>query len=241
LPSGSPTSRGRRYFSPRVGVISAALFALSPWAIVYSRKIWSPNLIPICSCSFLIALHAFLVEKRPRAALWLILLVGVALQFHFSTAVLVVLIAAAVVMGRDTLRWRYLAIGLAGVAVLYAPDFCYIVAEGHVYAAGYGPGLSAARRFVTSLRDTLTAGSDDRMSHLLGSHSATAFPLSLAFGIFSAAGLGASCRGWRTGRLAQARPLLALWFILPLVALTVLVTVVPLVQASARHATGDEH
>jgi 4-amino-4-deoxy-L-arabinose transferase-like glycosyltransferase len=50
---------GKLYFSARVGRISAALFALSPWAIVYSRKIWAPNLLPICSCLCLIALHAF--------------------------------------------------------------------------------------------------------------------------------------------------------------------------------------
>ena len=213
---------GRRYFSPPVGLISAALFALSPWAIVYSRKIWAPNLLPICSCAFLIALHEFLVEKRPRAALWLILLLGVALQFHFSAALLVVPLAAAFVIGRDALRRRYLAVGLGGLAILYAPYLWYIVAEGHVYAGGQGPELSAAHRFSTSLRDTLTVGSNDGISHLIGAQSAAAFPLSLAFGIFSAAGLGATCRGWRTGRLAQARTLLAMWFILPLVALSVL-------------------
>jgi 4-amino-4-deoxy-L-arabinose transferase-like glycosyltransferase len=213
---------GRLYFSARVGLISAALFALSPAAIVYSRKIWAPNLLPICSCLFLIALHAFLVERRPRAALGLVLLVGVAFQFHFSAGLLVVLVAVAFVIGRDTLRWRYLAVGLGGVAVLYAPYIWYIVVEGYVYEAGHGPGLSAAGRFAESLRDTLTVGSDDRIPHLLGTHSATAFPVSLAFGIVSAAGLAASCRGWRFGRLAQARALLALWFILPLVALTLL-------------------
>jgi hypothetical protein len=110
---------GRRYFSPRVGVISAALFALSPSAIVCSCKIWSPNLIPD---PFTLILIALFVERRARGALWLILLVGVALQFHFSGAVPFVLVGAAFVIGRDTLGWHYLAIGLGGVAVPYAPD-----------------------------------------------------------------------------------------------------------------------
>ena len=212
----------RRYFSQRVGLISAALFALSPWAIVYSRKIWAPNLLPICSCAFLIALHEFLVEKRPRAALWLILLLGIALQLHFSAAILVVPVAAAFVIGRDALRLRHLAIGLSGLAVLYAPYLWYIVVEGPVYAASNGVELSAGRRFLTSLRETLTVGSDDGISKLVGAQSAAALPLSMAFGIFSAIGLGATCRGWRESRLAQARTLLAIWFILPLVALSVL-------------------
>ena len=105
---------GTRYFSRFVGLASAALFALSPWAIIYSRKIWSPDLLPICTCAFLIALHEFLVEKRSRAAVWLILLAGVAVQFHFSAGVLVVLVLAAFVIGRDTLRWRHVALASVG-------------------------------------------------------------------------------------------------------------------------------
>jgi 4-amino-4-deoxy-L-arabinose transferase-like glycosyltransferase len=213
---------GKRYFSARVGLVSAALFALSPWAIVYSRKIWAPNLIPICSCLFLIALHAFLVERRPRAALWLVVLVGAAFQFHFSAGLLVVPLVAAFLIGRDTLRWRYLALGFGCLAVLYAPYMWYLAVEGYAYEPGGGTTLNALGRFATSLRDTFTVGSDDGISHLLGTHSATAFPVSLVFGIVSAAGLAASCRGWRASRVGQARALLAVWFILPLVALTVL-------------------
>jgi 4-amino-4-deoxy-L-arabinose transferase-like glycosyltransferase len=213
---------GTRYFSRFVGLAAAAFFALSPWAIVYSRKIWSPDLLPICTCAFLIALHEFLVEKRSRAAVWLILLVGVAVQFHFSAGLLAVLVLAAFVIGRDALRARHVALGLGGLAVLYAPYLWYVVVEGHVYAAAHGRDLSTTRRLLTSLRDTLTVGFDDRISHVLGSQSAAAFPLSVAFGTISVAGLVGSCRGWRKRPLAGARALLVVWFILPLVALTVL-------------------
>jgi len=213
---------GRRYFSRYVGLTSAALFALSPWAIVYSRKIWSPELLPICTCSFLIALHAFLVDKRPRAVLWLILLVGVAVQFHFSAGLLAVVVVAAFVIGRDTLRWRFVAIGLACVALLYAPYLWHIIAVGHIYEAVPQEHMSALSRYLTSVRDTLAIGVDDRMSYLLGTQSALAFPLSFALGTISLAGLLGSCRGWRTRLVARARLLLPLWYVLPLVALTLL-------------------
>jgi hypothetical protein len=213
---------GTRYFSRFVGLASAALFALSPWAIIYSRKIWSPDLLPICTCAFLIALHEFLVEKRSRAAVWLILLVGVAVQFHFSAGLLAVLVLAAFVIGRDTLRRRHVALGVVGLAALYVPYLWHIAMEGHVYAAADGPNMSVARRLLTSLRDTLTVGFDDRMSHVLGTQSAAALPLSLAFGSISVAGLVGSCRRWRTRPLARTRALLVVWFILPVVALTLL-------------------
>jgi hypothetical protein len=112
-------------------------------------------------------------------------------------ALLAVLVAAAFLIGRETLRARYLALGFGCVAVLYAPYIWYLFVEGFVYEPGNGPGLGAVGRFATSLRDTLTVGADDRISHLLGTHSATAFPVSLVFGIVSAVGLAASCRGWR--------------------------------------------
>src|SRR6266542_2136543 len=112
---------GRRWFSRFVGLAAAALFALSPWAIVYSRKIWAQDLLPICTVLFLLALHGLLVEKRPRSVLWLLLLVGAATQLHFSASVLVLVVIAAIGIARDAVRWRWVALGLAGVALLYAP------------------------------------------------------------------------------------------------------------------------
>jgi 4-amino-4-deoxy-L-arabinose transferase-like glycosyltransferase len=211
---------GTRYFSRFIGLASAALFALSPWAIVHSRKIWSPDLLPICTCSFLIALHEFLVRKRPRAAVWLILLVGLAVQFHFSAALLVVVVAAAFVIGRDTLRWRYVAFGLAGIAVLYAPYIWHVIVLGYETAPGTHPSMP--RRFLESTQDTLVVGFEDGLGHVFGSQSVFAFPLSIAFGTISFAALLWSSREWRTQSAARARLLLALWFILPLVALTIL-------------------
>src|SRR5438067_8705417 len=50
---------GRRYFSTFVGLAAAVMFTVSPWAIVYSRKIWAQDLLPICTGLFLLALHSF--------------------------------------------------------------------------------------------------------------------------------------------------------------------------------------
>jgi 4-amino-4-deoxy-L-arabinose transferase-like glycosyltransferase len=213
---------GRRYFSTFVGLASASLFALSPWAIVYSRKIWSPNLLPICTCAFLIALHEFLVEKRPRGAVWLLLVAGAAVQFHFSAGLLVVLVVVAFVIGRDALRWRHLALGAAGLAVLYAPYIWHAIVVGHLYEAVPGKHPGIPRRFLDSAQDTLAVGFEDRLWRVLGTQSVFAFPLSMAFGTVAFGALLWSCREWRTRSAARARLLLPLWFILPLVSLTVL-------------------
>ena len=75
---------GKRYYSNFVGIAGAALFALSPWGIIFSRKIWAQDTLPIFATLVLLELHAFLVEKRPRALCWLIILVAAATQIHFS-------------------------------------------------------------------------------------------------------------------------------------------------------------
>jgi hypothetical protein len=213
---------GRRYFSTFVGLAAAAMFAVSPWAIVYSRKIWAQDLLPICTGLFLLALHEFLVGRRPRALLWLLLLVGVSTQLHFSAWVLGGVALAAIALGRDTVERRWVALGLGGMALLYLPYVWHLVAVGHVREAGATVTPEAARRFTSSVRDTFAVGAGDRMYTLVGFQSIIALPFALVFGTASFAGLLGACRGWRARPTGRARLLLPLWFVLPIAMLTAL-------------------
>jgi hypothetical protein len=69
---------GRAYFGKAVGLTAAFLFAVSPWAVLYGRKLW-PRVLPLVTLAFVAALFATFVRKRPWA------LVGA----FFSLAVLV--------------------------------------------------------------------------------------------------------------------------------------------------------
>jgi hypothetical protein len=71
----------------------------------------------------------------------------------------------------------------------------------------------------------LAISGGDKMSSLLGSQSAIAFPVSLVLGTAAFGGLLAACRHWRTTPVGQLRVLLVGWYLLPLAALTVLPTV----------------
>jgi Dolichyl-phosphate-mannose-protein mannosyltransferase len=213
----------RRWFSTFVGVASATMFALSPWAIIYSRKIWPQDLLPICTVLFLLALHGLVVEKRPRSVLWLLLLVGAATQLHLSACVLALVLVAAIGMARDAVRWRWMALGIAGVLLLYAPYIWHVMVVGHVReAAATTVHPDLLHRFLKSGRDTLAVGAVDRIDFLLGSQSAVALPLSIVFGTTAFLGLLASCRGRPLSPTVRARMLLPMWFVLPLLALTLL-------------------
>src|SRR5207248_9354403 len=104
---------GKRCFSRFVGVGAAALLAFSPWGIVFSRKIWAQDLLPICTTLFALQLHALLIGRRPRAVFWLIVIAAVATQLHFSAWILAAVAALALVLGRQVVTRRWLIWGLA--------------------------------------------------------------------------------------------------------------------------------
>ena len=219
---------GKRYYSTFVGIASAALFALSPWGIVFSRKIWAQAVLPIFATLFLLQLHAFLVEKRPRALCWLIILAAAATQIHFSAWILAVVLIAAIVLGRRMIGWRWLALGLGGAALLYAPFLTYHARHAYdALVAGPANGTpNAIDRFRTSVHYMLSISGGGDLSSLLGSQSGLARPASLILGPAAFLGLLTACRNWRSSQLGQVRALLVVWYLLPLVVLTVLPAVI---------------
>jgi Dolichyl-phosphate-mannose-protein mannosyltransferase len=215
---------GKRYYSSFVGITAAALFALSPWGIIFSRKIWAQDTLPIFATLFLLELHAFLVEKRPRALCWLIILAAAATQIHFSAWILAVILLAAVVLGRRTIVWEWTVLGIAGAIALYAPFLGYHARQ--VYddsvAATSSSAPDAIHRFEAAVHFMLSISGGGYLSFSLGSQSGLAHPVSLVLGTVAFIGLLAACRHPRTHGLGSLRVLAVVWYLLPLLALTVL-------------------
>src|SRR5438105_2085906 len=122
---------GCRYYSRFTGIAASALFALSPWSIVFSRKIWAQDLLPLMTTLFLLELHALVVRRRPVAIFWLIVLLAVATQLHFSAWVLGPILVAGAIMARDAFSPRWFLLGLAVAIALYAP---FLIEHGHEVA-----------------------------------------------------------------------------------------------------------
>ena len=56
-----------RYWGPRPALLAGLLYAVNPWAITLSRKIWTPDLLaPLVLLAALLILRGF-YEGRPRA------------------------------------------------------------------------------------------------------------------------------------------------------------------------------
>ena len=61
-----------RFFGSTAAVIAALLFAVAPWAVIYSRKIWVPDLVPIFTTLTLFGL--FRLAEAPTSRIWTIAL-----------------------------------------------------------------------------------------------------------------------------------------------------------------------
>ena len=213
---------GKRLFSRFAGVVAAALLAFSPWGIVFSRKIWAQDLLPLCTVVFALQLHGLVVERRPRAAFWLIVVVAVATQLHFSAWVLAPVAFAAILARRRSVSWRWCAAGVAVAAALYAPFL--IVHTGQVlHAISHRSrylGPDAAGRFETAGRLMLAIVGGGRMSFLIGHGSRVATVLSALLGVTAVIGLVAAIAPGRQQRTLNG--LLLGWYLLPLAALSAL-------------------
>lgn len=74
----------RRFYGNLTAVFSSLLIALSPWSIIFSRKIWIPDLILPFMVGFLFFLHRFLFDKKSGSLVPTFIMLGLLVQMHAS-------------------------------------------------------------------------------------------------------------------------------------------------------------
>ena len=108
-----------RYFGRGVALVTGLAYAVNPWAVMYSRKIWAQDYhTPFILLAIFLMFYGFIDKKRWAQILCLpIFLIG--LQIHFASWSLVPVYLWLVWHGRKNTTWRILAIsGLLGIGVL---------------------------------------------------------------------------------------------------------------------------
>ena len=138
----------RRYWGGMAAIAATLLFAVSPWAVMFSRKIWAQNLLPLFVMLWVIGLALALVDRKPRY-IWLALVaLAVAVQIHLSALALVPATLVLLIVFWRRLSWQDLLIG-AGLALLTAVPFLIylfqqssLIGEGLAQADGETVGFS---------------------------------------------------------------------------------------------------
>lgn len=131
-----------KYYNRVLGIFSSLLLCLAPWHILFSRKIWTQDLLFPFSILFLFSLHRALLEKKKGS--WI--LTGVSLsimaQLHQGNLILILLFVSYSIMTKLPISWRHFAFGiLAGSLPLIPYIFFQLttlcIGCGHYSASGH--------------------------------------------------------------------------------------------------------
>ncbi|RME45135.1 MAG: hypothetical protein D6791_11465, partial [Chloroflexi bacterium] len=165
----------REYFGLVAGLVSGLLFAASPWAVIFSRKIFTADLVPPFVVLFFWSLSRALVKQEQRhlvlACIWLACL----LQITFSTLPLALVMALILVVYRSRIQLRSLAGGAVAGGLLFVPYLYYDLTHGLANLRGLLKASAGASRFdFLAVRYALSLIAGDNL-HALAGQSAEAF------------------------------------------------------------------
>ena len=92
-------------FNPKIGLIAAFLYAISPLIISYSRSSWNPNPLPFFSLFILFVLYKGILKNNLKLFFAVGILLGIAMQLHYLSAFLAVVIFVYILLS-ETLGTR---------------------------------------------------------------------------------------------------------------------------------------
>ena len=116
----------RRYISPLAALISALLFAVNPWQVLYSRKIWTQNLLPFFSLLFLLLMFEAVFRNKPRLVSLALITLALAVQLHLSAAFMIPYAIVFLLWQRRMVRLRDVMLGMMVGLILFLPYFIYL-------------------------------------------------------------------------------------------------------------------
>lgn len=116
----------KNYYSKTLALICTIFLAFSPWSIIFSRKIWPPDLIPPLSIMLLYSLHKAVLAKKmifwTAVAAFSMLLI----QLDLSSAFFILLLAFFLILQRPKMSYFYLGLG---IFIGIIPAIPYIIYE----------------------------------------------------------------------------------------------------------------
>ena len=121
---------GRRYFGDGVGLLAALLFAVSPWAVFYSRKVWGQDMLPPFTVLFFAALFATGVAEQPWALVGAFAALACLVQIHLSALAFVPLLFLVLLLFHSQVRIAPLAVGVGLALLLLSPYLLHEASTG---------------------------------------------------------------------------------------------------------------
>lgn len=113
----------KRYYNQTIAFISASLIATSPWAILFSRKIWPQDFLFPMFIPFFLSIHKIIFDKDQRYWFLYALSSLFLIQIHHSVFFFVLPLTLVMMLYKVKINFKYLIFG--GIAGLI-PTLHYI-------------------------------------------------------------------------------------------------------------------
>ena len=107
-------------------LLATLLFAVAPWAVIHSRKIWAQNLLPPLVLLWAWTGWLAFVRRRPRAVLGHWLALAACIHVHYSGLWLLPVTLAWMIVFARRLQWRPALAAAALFAATFAP---FVIAD----------------------------------------------------------------------------------------------------------------
>lgn len=222
----------RRYWGKTAAIATLLLLAVSPWAIIYSRKIWAQNLLPLFVILWGVSAIVAFVDERRRWVIPHLVSLAVAVQIHLAAIALVPATLLFMIVFRRRLSWSIAIVGVALALLTAAPFLYYLVQSGTALPALEGETDAPATRLsIDSVRYVAMISTGSDIHSLAGPTAFEAYldglppmwPVYLAWGGLVLAGVGLlfwqMFRNWRD-RQTQAGFVLLGWLLVPVLVFT---------------------
>ena len=221
----------QRYVNRTVATVAGLAYAVNPWAILYSRKIWEPNLfVPLLELAMVAGLYGYLeADVSPRRRMWAqvvfwpVLLAGI--QIHFSAWTLLPVFLLVVAAGRRQITRRATSVGIMlGLAVLvpFAVGLVQSYRENPIPFESLGDDGGSWALHDDALRTVAHNATGTDLLRLIGFASDVAGDLAAPDALWAIIGglalvgvLGVTVRAWRVVAAGAV-----LWVALPLIVFT---------------------
>ncbi len=211
----------------RAALLSTLLFAVSPWAVLYARKIWSRTL-PIFTLALMASLFLTFVRRRRWALVAAFASLAMMVGLQLEALAFVPILLVALVLFRDAVAWRPLLIGVLVALCLVSPYIVHDAANGWenargliTYARGGGTFSWDALRYTFALLGSQGIDGQAGPFHLQFAAGVPPFWwLNTALSVLLVAALGYGLYQMVRGSTRERRRtfvLLLLWFAVPIV------------------------
>ncbi|MBU0693403.1 MAG: glycosyltransferase family 39 protein [Candidatus Omnitrophica bacterium] len=115
----------REFFNERAALIASAFFAVNPWVILNSRKIWSYDLMYLFIIAFFYTLYKVIFKRQKKFILLSFLFLAIFTQLHLTSISYVYIFFLALIISKPKIKPVYYLAGAGIFLLLYSPYITY--------------------------------------------------------------------------------------------------------------------